>query len=141
MRFELLRANEVNQNGRMYTKEAIEKMITDFNKIKERGTPAYGEMGMNGGTDISLSKISHIVDELHFDGDRLYGEIKILDTDAGKKLKPLIEEGQVVFRSRSIGSVNEDGIVEVKKLISFDAIPAWEDPFRPEDRMKYLVIS
>ena len=141
MRFELLRVNEVNQNGRMYTKEAVKQMIEDFERNRDRVGVFYGQMGMNEGTDINLSKISHTIDELHFDGDRLYGEIKILDTDAGKKLKPLIEEGQVVFRSRSIGSVNEDGTVEVKKLISFDAIPSWEDAFKPEDRMKYLVIS
>ena len=141
MRFELLRVNEVNQNGRMYTKEAVKQMIEDFERNRDRVGAFYGQMGMNEGMDINLSKISHTVDELHFDGDRLYGEIKILDTDAGKKLKPLIEEGQVVFRSRSIGTVNEDGMVEVKKLISFDAIPSWEDAFKPEDRMKYLVIS
>jgi hypothetical protein len=141
MRFELLRTNEVNLNGRLYTKEAAEKMVSEFNKLKERGTPAYGQMGMDSGTEISLSKISHVVNDLEFDGQSLYGEIQVLDTDAGKKLKLLLDEGQVAFRSRSIGRVNEDGTVEIDKVISYDAIPIWNDAFSQENKYKYLLIE
>jgi hypothetical protein len=66
------------------------------------------------------------------ENNTLYGEIRILDTPEGNKIRDIMAEvdRSVVFRSRSTGSVNEDGTVNIEKLISFDAIPKDQDPYK-----------
>ena len=103
-----------NRNGRLYPKDvmesAVEKYVGDF-VSKNRGV---GTLGHEDSPKISENKISHIITELKFQGNDVWGKAKVLETAAGKELKALIEGG-VSFgcSSRALGSLKEENGVKV----------------------------
>ena len=129
MKASILKSNTVNLNGRMYTDECLEQMVTQFKQKTSDGVPMFGELGYPESTDFtSLHEVSHQVENLHVEGDTLFAEIKILDTPKGKELKTILDG--VAFRPRMIGHVHEDNTVSVDTLISFDAIPKETDSYK-----------
>lgn len=129
---ELLKIGEKNLNGRIYTEEAVNEMVNQFTWIRNTNGVFFGQMGFPEDLDVNLSKVSHSVERIWVENNTLYGEIRILDTPEGNKIRDIMAEvdRSVVFRSRSTGSVNEDGTVNIEKLISFDAIPKDQDPYK-----------
>ena len=103
-----------NRNGRLYPKDVMEsavaKYVEDF-VDKNRGV---GTLGHEDSPKISENKISHIITELKFQGNDVWGKAKVLETAAGKELKALIEGG-VSFgcSSRALGSLKEENGVKV----------------------------
>jgi hypothetical protein len=124
-----------NLNERVYTREAAEKMVSDFKEKRNKIGAFFGQIGFpeSSAPDILLNKVSHDVQDVWIAGDSLWAEIKILDTPYGKTLKSIMEsrglENSIVFRSRSAGTVNENGEVKIDKLFSFDAIDRKDDAF------------
>jgi hypothetical protein len=132
MRVPLLKADEVNLNGYMYTEDAIKNAIEDYKKKIDEGQ-SFGELGYPDSdtsiTDITdISRISHKVIEVEMNDKILFGKIEILDTAKGNDLKKIIDN--VVFRPRSVGNVNHDGTVTIEKIISFDAILKDTDSYK-----------
>lgn len=119
-----------NGNGRIYTKEAIEKMVEDFNSKKH---PMLGRLGypdtQNEGNDVNLKTVSHEITKLYIKDDQLWADIKILDTENGRTLEECLEQKFIEFRPLCIGSVNEDKTVQVEKFITVDAIDKATDAF------------
>jgi len=128
----LCKANVVNENGRIYPNEALEKMVNDFQEVKNRQGCMIGENGYpdENNFTITLNNVSHQILDVWIDGDTLYGKIKILDTENGRKVSKMLEDNNLVFRSRSIGTVGDDKKVTVQRLISFDAVAADTDAFK-----------
>lgn len=122
---QILKIGQENLNGRIYTQEAAEKMLHDFQEHKDN---FYGELGFPSSAVTSLSNVSHKVLNMHIDEDVIVAEIKILDTPYGKILLETLP--MVVFRTRSTGSVNENKEVEIHNFVAVDAIPAGEDSFQ-----------
>ena len=118
-----------NKNGRQYDDEAIDKIVAEFNT---RETPMYGQMGFPESPIQITSNASHEVTKIWKDGTQLMGEVAVFDNHDGKILQKLIEAKQVVFRSRSAGTIAEDGTVNIHALYSFDAIPTDNDAFKTE---------
>jgi len=129
MRVSLLKADEVNLNGYMYTEDAIKNAIDDYKKKIDEGQ-SFGELGYpNSDASVTdISRISHKVTEVEMNDKILFGKIEILDTSKGNDLKKIIDN--VVFRPRSVGNVNHDGTVTIKKIISFDAILKDTDSYK-----------
>jgi hypothetical protein len=122
--------NVKNRNGRIYTKENIEPYVDDFLSRKNQIGVCYGEFDHPDSFDISLSKISHTIENIWFEGNKLMGEIKPLNTHWGKKLKEWIDSGvKFSVRPRSTGFVDPYGYVHLKKLFTFDIIPLESDSF------------
>ena len=123
-----------NANGRVYDKEAIQKIIESFKDRKEQG-PVYGQIGYPNENDfmdstiaITGEKVSHEIREVkEDDDDNLIGEIEILNTPQGNIAKALLDH--TVFRPRLIGNVNDDGTIRVLDIISFDMVPKEDDAF------------
>lgn len=129
----LLKINETNLNGRIYTKETAELMISQFEERRNRLGVFFGELGYpeDGSRDISLGNVSHDVQKMWLDGDTVYGSIKILDTPSGRKLTEMFKDNQMVFRSRSEGTIDpKTNEVQLTKLFSIDAVPADTDAFK-----------
>lgn len=125
---ELLYFDEKNLNGRIYSKKSI-----NLKDLKEKVSKKMllGELGHPDTLDISLSNVSHTIEKIWEDGNKLMGTVKILQTPNGKILQSMIDNGaDIVFRPRSAGTVDENGVCHVKKLFSFDAIPASKDSFK-----------
>lgn len=132
----LLRYDEKNLNGRIYTKETVEEIVEQFNEQKNSGIPMFGELGYTETFETSLKNVSHSIDEIHIDENTksLIGNITLLDNPRGKILKELLDNDLVVFRPR--GSGNGDiltGEIKNYTIYSFDVIQKNEDSFNITD--------
>ena len=105
----LQKSNTLNQNGRVYPAEILEREVRNYQKfIKENR--ALGELDHPDSSVVELKNASHIVREAYMDGDICYGTVEILDTPSGKILKSLVESGVTLgISSRGVGSTRREG--------------------------------
>ena len=105
----LQKSNTLNQNGRVYPYEILEREVRNYQKfIKENR--ALGELDHPDSSVVELKNASHIVREAHMDGDICYGTVEILDTPSGKILKSLVASGVTLgISSRGVGSTRREG--------------------------------
>jgi hypothetical protein len=88
-----------NKNGRIYTREALEKAIAEW-----EGKEMLGTIGMPpNDRPVDINMVSHIITNLHIDGDKVTGTIKVLDTPLGIELQKLIDSKTVEVAYRSAG--------------------------------------
>ncbi len=120
-------ADMKNGNGRIYPRQLLEREMNIYNKLIKDGR-AVGELDHPAlREEISLERISHIVESTWWDGNQVYGKIKVLTKmPLGAMLQSLIESGvKVGISSRAIGEVretNEGLMVEELGLICFDIV-------------------
>jgi len=109
MRGILQKANTLNQNGRIYPIEILEREVRNYQKfIAERR--ALGELDHPDSSVVELKNASHIVTEAYMEGDICYGTVEILDTPSGQILKSLVESGVTLgISSRGVGSTRREG--------------------------------
>jgi hypothetical protein len=109
----LQKANVLNQNGRVYPKEILEREVRNYQKfIKENR--ALGECDHPDSSVVNLKNASHIVREAYMDGDICYGVVELLDTPSGKILQSLVESGVTLgISSRGLGSTRSEGDYQV----------------------------
>ncbi len=105
----LQKSNTLNQNGRVYPNEILEREVRNYQKfIKENR--ALGELDHPDSSVVELKNASHIVREAYMDGDICYGTVEILDTPSGKILKSLVSSGVTLgISSRGVGSTRREG--------------------------------
>ena len=113
MRGILQKANVLNQNGRIYPKEILDREVRNYQKfIKENR--ALGECDHPDSSVVNLKNASHIVREAYMDGDVCHGVVELLDTPAGKILQSLVESGVTLgISSRGLGSTRSEGDYQV----------------------------
>ena len=107
-----------NKNNRIYEEEEV---LPHINELKEKvaSKKLLGELDHPKDFDISLSNVSHVIEDLRYDEDKkqVLGRIKLLNTSKGKEAKALIEDGiPLHISSRAAGTVGNDGRVKIKKL-------------------------
>ncbi len=105
----LQRAEQQNQNGRIYPRETLQREIQNYidGPIKERR--ATGELDHPESSVINLQNVSHHITEIWWEGDDVMGQVEILNTPAGNILKALFEQNITVgISSRGMGSVEEN---------------------------------
>ena len=113
MRGILQKANVLNQNGRVYPREILEREVRNYQKfIKENR--ALGECDHPDSSVVNLKNASHIIREAYMDGDICYGVVELLDTPSGKILQSLVESGVTLgISSRGLGSTRSEGDYQV----------------------------
>ena len=113
MRGILQKANVLNQNGRVYPKEILDREVRNYQKfIKENR--ALGECDHPDSSVVNLKNASHIVREAYMEGDICYGVVELLDTPSGKILQSLVESGVTLgISSRGLGSTRTEGDYQV----------------------------
>jgi len=127
----VIKIGELNGNHRIYTKEAVDGMIKQFNEKIAKGIPMYGELGYPENIDISLNRVSHHIKDLYVESNILYADVEFIkDNVNGRTALKMIEDGVGVLRPRSIGTVNEDRTINIERLISFDIISSDNDAFK-----------
>ena len=95
-----------NRNGRVYPRETLAKEVARYNKEFVNQKRAFGELGHPDGPTVNLERVSHMITDLHPDGNNFMGEAKIMDTPYGKIVKNLIDEGaKLGVSSRGMGSL------------------------------------
>lgn len=113
-----------NNNNRIY-EEA--EYLPHLKYLKEQITKnnLVGELDHPEKFEVSLSKVSHIIEDLSFDKDsrQIRGKIRILDTDAGRNAKKLIDGGvQLSISSRAAGIVESNNRVKLRRIFTYDLV-------------------
>jgi len=126
--------DEVNQNGRKYTKESLKQLVESF-KEKQKEEQVFGELydnRVNDYTIINLSRIALETTNVFIEKNKLIGEIRLLDTPYGNASKKIIDK--LELRPRTIGQVdNTTKEITITKLIAFDLIDKNTDSFKKQD--------
>ena len=143
---ELLIVDVPNRNGRVYSRDVVEKMIEDFNKRNEKQT-MLGEITQLYASyephTVNLDRISHSVDELFIEDGNLKATITVMDTPMGDILKTLIEAVPVSVGMglRGTGTVKDDCVGDYT-LITIDTCRApYYQPVEQVDRFQEIFNS
>ena len=109
----LQKADTLNQNGRVYPLEILDREVRNYQKfIKENR--ALGECDHPDSSVVELKNASHIVREAYMQEGVCYGTVELLDTPSGKILQSLVESGVTLgISSRGVGSTRRDGDYDV----------------------------
>ena len=123
--------DQKNKNNRIYTESEYVPQIEALQQ-KIGASKLLGELDHPAQFDISLKNVSHIIEELTYDKDskEVRGRIKLLDTDAGRQAKALVDAGvPLQISSRAAGAVESNGKVKIKQLFTYDLVadPGFEN--------------
>ena len=133
------KADAINGNGRIYPHKVLMKEVENYGKLVN-DRRALGELDHPEDSVINLRNVSHMVTQCWWDGQKVMGKIRALDTPSGNILKSLARSGvSLGISSRGMGSVQEgqEGtIVEDDfQLICFDIVS------EPSTTAAYLTLS
>jgi hypothetical protein len=120
-----------NKNNRIYEEEEV---LPHINELKEKVKTGklLGELDHPKDFDVSLSNVSHVIEDLNYDPStkQVRGKIRLLNTSKGKEAQALIEDGiPLHISSRAAGTVGNDGKVKIKKFFTYDLVadPGFEN--------------
>lgn len=103
-----------NRNGRIYMKEIMNKEVNRYTEQFINKNRAFGELGHPDTPSINLDRVSHMIVDLHQEGNDWIGKAKILDTPMGNIARNLMEGGgQLGVSSRGMGSIKQQNGVNV----------------------------
>jgi|TARA_R110002074_G_scaffold21927_2_gene67593 hypothetical protein len=123
--------DQKNKNNRIYTESEYVPQIEAL-QAKIDASKLLGELDHPTSFDTSLKNVSHIIEELTYDKDskEVRGKIRLLDTDAGRQAKALVDAGiPLQISSRAAGAVESNGKVKIKQLFTYDLVadPGFEN--------------
>jgi hypothetical protein len=105
----LQKAGTINQNGRVYPADVLEREVRNYQKFITEGR-ALGELDHPDSSVVELKNVSHVVRSAHMDDGVVYGTIEVLETPNGKILQSLVESGiKIGISSRGVGSTQKTG--------------------------------
>ena len=105
----LQKADTLNQNGRIYPIDILEREIRNYQKFIVENR-ALGELDHPDSSVVNLKNVSHLVKEAYLDKQTVYGVVEILDTPSGKILQSLIESSvKLGISSRGVGTTKKQG--------------------------------
>lgn len=116
--------DKLNRNNRIYTEDEYLPQVEAL-QAKINSSKLLGELDHPQNFDISLKNVSHIIEELRYDkaSKQILGKIRLLDTDAGKQAKALVDAGVPLhISSRAAGTVESNGKVKIKQLFTYDLV-------------------
>jgi Prohead core protein serine protease len=128
-----MQTEEENRNNRIYRKPIVERELIRYQSLINEKR-ALGELGHPPNPSINLNQVSHLITNLRFEGNDVYGKAKILDTPMGKIAQNFIEEGvRLGVSSRGLGSVKQlkDGVNEVQDDFHLATVDIVADPSAP----------
>jgi hypothetical protein len=128
-----MQAEAQNRNGRVYPRPILENELNRYQQlISEKRS--LGELGHPDTPTINLDKVSHLITELNFDGNNIYGKAKILPTPNGEITKSFINEGiKLGVSSRGVGSLKSvGGANQVQEDFKLSTVDIVADPSAPD---------
>ena len=120
-----------NRNNRIYTESEYVPQIESL-QSKIGSSKLLGELDHPQTFDVSLKNVSHVIEELSYDSEtkQVKGKIRLLDTEAGRQAKALVDAGvPLQISSRAAGTVESNGTVKIKQLFTYDLVadPGFEN--------------
>jgi len=105
----IFKADRPTRNGRIYSKQVLERAIEDFNQRAPKfGGPVTGALIQR------IESVSHETLSLSVEDDgTICAEIRILDTPQGKVLKELMNNKIAGFDMKGMGQVNNSVVSEL----------------------------
>ncbi len=83
----------------------------------------FGQLAHPEGPELEESRFAHRVVDLWVEGNVVWGKSLVLDTECGRTIKAMLEDGGVIgVSSRSLGGMDSNGIVNELHVICFDAV-------------------
>lgn len=117
---------KTNRNGRIYPKELWENVLSsDYVKEMIESHGLVGELDHpEERLEISLQNVSHVINDMWIEGDKVMGTIDILPTPSGKIVSELLDYGtDIGISSRGAGSVGANNIVDPDyQFVTFDFV-------------------
>ena len=113
-----------NNNNRIYDEKEILPHINELKKQCE-GNKLLGELDHPKSFDISLQNASHVIESIDYDKNTktVVGRIRLLNTDAGRNARALVDAGVPLhISSRAAGVVENNGHVKIKKMFTYDLV-------------------
>mgnify|MGYP006104378565 CR=1 FL=1 len=112
-----------NQNGRVYPKNEIKRAVESVQSRLSQGETVMGELDHPEELQINLDRVSHIITDMHMEGDNGIGKLKIIETPMGNIASALLKAGaKLGVSSRGSGNVNESGQVSDFDIITVDIV-------------------
>jgi hypothetical protein len=132
----LQKASEQNQNGRVYSKNLLEREAGKYQELID-DRRALGELDHPESSVVNLQNVSHNVTKMWWDGDNLIGNVEVLSTPSGNILKELFKSGITLgISSRGMGTTRES---EGKTLVNDDfELVAFDFVSNPSTRGAFL---
>lgn len=120
-----------NNNHRIYEEKEYLPHL-DYLKKKISENRLLGELDHPEKFDVSLSKVSHLIEDVKYDAKKrqIVGRIKLLDTPSGQIAKNLVDTGvPISISSRAAGVVGENKKVQIKRIFTYDLVadPGFEN--------------
>ena len=152
----LQKYNTPNRNGRVYPEKILKREADNYKKMIAKGT-ALSELNHPESSLIDLDRVSHLINDVWWDGHILMGKLKLLTSPGfhergivstkGDQAANLLRQGVTLgISSRGVGSLKKVGEQnEVQgdfELICFDLVSSPSTPgaylFKDKDeRMNY----
>jgi|NOAtaT_5_FD_contig_111_525828_length_3787_multi_5_in_0_out_0_2 hypothetical protein len=113
-----------NNNNRIYDEKEVMPHINELKKLVEQNK-LLGELDHPKSFDISLKNASHVIESIEYDKNKkcVTGRIRLLNTDAGKNARALVDAGiPLHISSRAAGVVESNGHVKIKKMFTYDLV-------------------
>ena len=139
----LQEADVQNGNGRVYPHKVLVREVENYKKLVKENR-ALGELDHPDDSVINLKNASHMVTAIWMEDKAVMGKVKVLNTDAGKTLRALVEDGvKLGISSRGMGSVSESAgsvvVQEEFQLICFDFVsePSTPNAFMMKEAKDY----
>lgn len=118
-----LSAETKNKNGRIYSKELIEREVYRYNRDKIEKGRSVGTLDHDPSPTVALDRVSHLIESLQMDGKYAIGVAKILETPMGNVAKSLINSGvSLGVSSRGVGTLSGSNVNMDYKMICIDIV-------------------
>ena len=152
----LQKYNTPNRNGRVYPEKILKREADNYKKMIAKGT-ALSELNHPESSLIDLDRVSHLINDVWWDGHILMGKLKLLTSPGfhergivstkGDQAANLLRQGVTLgISSRGVGSLKKVGeqneVQEDFELICFDLVSSPSTPGaylfqNPEDRFNF----
>lgn len=113
-----------NNNKRIYEEKEYLPHL-DYLKKKIAENRLMGELDHPDKFEVSLDKVSHIIESLDYDSKsrQIKGRVRVLDTPSGKIARSLIDSNvPISISSRAAGTVSESKKVNIKRIFTYDLV-------------------
>ena len=131
-----MQAEQVNRNKRVYPHQIMEGEVNRYVSEFVSKNRAMGELNhpMPPNPSLDLKNVSHVITELHMEGNNVLGKAKLLSTPSGLIAQALINDG-ITFgvSSRALGTTTrKGGVGVVNEDFHLACIDIVADPSAPD---------
>jgi hypothetical protein len=118
-----LQAGIKNHNGRVYPLNEIRNAVETIRHSIAEGLNPVGEADHPEELNINLDRVSHIITDMHMDGENGVGKLKIVPTPMGNIISTLLQCGvKLGVSSRGSGNVADNGEVSDFEIVTVDIV-------------------